>query len=40
MSLVRLVGEKAIDQAAGTATISARMVEPAAMTTELKKCLK
>ena len=40
MSLVRLVGEKAIAQAAGTATIRPRIVEPKAMITELAKWRK
>jgi hypothetical protein len=37
MSLVRLVGENAMAQAAGTATISARSVEPTEMITEFMK---
>ena len=40
MSLVFLVGENAIDQAAGIATSSARMVEPTDRITEFRKNLK
>ena len=39
-SLVRLVGENAMAQAAGTATSRPRIVEPKAMMTELPKWRK
>ena len=37
MSLVRFDGTKAIDQAAGTAMMTPRIVEPPAMITEFHK---